>query len=160
MPSPASVNLRPLIRTLARAEMDAILTRNHLGRVAYNYQGAINVEPLHYVYDGASWIYARTSEGEKFRLLNDSYYRIWPVAFEVDEAEGFFRWRSVVVHGDAYLLLPPEDGGDAAEWDEAVEFLRRLVPEAFGPDDPVPSRRAVFRIAALDATGRESTAVI
>lgn len=151
----AEATLRPAFRTLTGSQVDEVLRRNHLGRIAYSWRSTVDVEPLHYVYrDG--WIYARTSEGEKYRVLAQSYYRIWPVAFEVDEAEGFFRWRSVVVHGSAYLLTPPEEGGDPEQWEEAVTALRTLLPGTFTPEDPVPFRNAIFRIAVQEASGREA----
>lgn len=151
--------LRPVIRSLKREEIEAILARNHVGRIAYSRGGMVNVEPLHYVYR-APWIYARTSAGDKSRLLEESYCQACPLAFEVDEAEAFFRWRSVIVHGTGYLLLPPEEGGDEAEWAEAIDQLRTLLPATFTDDDPVPFRTVLLRIAVQEATGRESVALL
>lgn len=141
----------PQIRSLGREEIDAILARNHVGRIAYGRDNRIDIEPIHYVYaDG--WIYGRTSHGAK---LETTGYAWSPVAFEVDEVEGLFQWRSVVVHGGFYTV--PADGAEweRQEWSRGVELLRGLVPETFTGDDPAPHRDVLFRIAVQEATGRE-----
>jgi len=146
----------PRIRELDRPEIDAILARNHVGRMAYERRSRVEIEPIHYVYaDG--WLYLRTSQGEKYRSIAQSFYSIISVAFEVDEVDALFRWRSVVVHGSAYLIPHPRDGGDPAEWSAAVTQLRKLIPEAMTGSDPVPFRSLLFRIAVQEATGRECT---
>ncbi|HEX8363605.1 MAG TPA: pyridoxamine 5'-phosphate oxidase family protein [Longimicrobium sp.] len=146
----------PHIRELDRPEIDAVLARNHVGRMAYERRSRIEIEPIHYVYaDG--WLYLRTSQGEKYRTMSQSFYSIIPVAFEVDEVEEMFRWRSVVVHGSAYLVPHPREGGDPAEWSGALTQLRKLLPDALTAADPVPFRNLVFRISVQEATGRECT---
>jgi nitroimidazol reductase NimA-like FMN-containing flavoprotein (pyridoxamine 5'-phosphate oxidase superfamily) len=151
-----STSTEPRIRQLDRAEMDAILERNHVGRMAYERRGRVEIEPIHYVYaDG--WLYLRTSHGEKYRSMAESFFSVVPVAFEVDEVEELFRWRSVVVHGSAYLVPHPGEGGDPAQWSGAVAQLRKLLPEALTGSDPMPARNLVFRIAVQEATGRECT---
>lgn len=143
----------PRFRELTPEEIEAVLTRNHVGRLAYAWQNHVDIEPLHYVYDDG-WIYGRTSHGGK---LDRTGYTWAPVAFEVDEIEGMFRWRSVVVHGGFYTI--PEDGAawEQAEWKRGVELLRRLIPQTFTEADPVAFRTVLFRIAVQDATGREAT---
>ena len=142
----------PRIRALDRDECLAILARNHVGRIAYAWQNHVDIEPLHYVYhDG--WLYGRTSHGAKTEATGTTW---WPVAFEVDEVEGLFRWRSVVVHGGFYVL--PEDGTErqTEEWEQGVALLRTLLPETFTADDPVAFRMVVFRMAVQEVTGREA----
>jgi nitroimidazol reductase NimA-like FMN-containing flavoprotein (pyridoxamine 5'-phosphate oxidase superfamily) len=151
-----SSTMEPSIRELERPEMDAILARNHVGRMAYERRGRIEIEPIHYVF-AEGWLYLRTSQGDKYRTMAQSFSSIVPVAFEVDEVEELFRWRSVVVHGNAYLVPHPRDGGDPADWSSAVTQLRKLHPAALTGSDPVPSRNLVFRIAVQEATGRECT---
>jgi nitroimidazol reductase NimA-like FMN-containing flavoprotein (pyridoxamine 5'-phosphate oxidase superfamily) len=147
---------RPRFRALDRAETLALLARCHVGRIAYPLGEQVRIEAVHYVYSDG-WLYARTAPGEKERMLDDSFYRVVPVAFETDEVEGLFRWRSAVVQGNAYRLDPPQQGGDPADWTDAVRALRALIPESFTADDPVPHRTVVFRIAVQEATGREAT---
>ena len=143
----------PAFRALDRRECEEILARNHVGRLAYTWEGHVNIEPLHYVYhDG--WIYGRTSHGQKMDAVG---YTWSPVAFEVDEIEDIFRWRSVVVHGGFYAI--PEHGAEweREEWRKGVELLRGLIPQTLGGDDPVAFRTVLFRIAVQDVTGREDT---
>jgi hypothetical protein len=143
----------PAIRALDRRECEEILARNHVGRLAYSREGHVDIEPLHYVYH-EGWIYGRTSHGAK----TDAVGHTWaPVAFEVDEVEGLFQWRSVVLHGGFYSI--PEEGAEweQAEWRRGVELLRKLIPETLSAGDPAGFRTVLFRVAVQDVTGREAT---
>lgn len=144
---------QPRIRRLDKEECEQILVRNHVGRIAYAWANHVDIQPLHYVFDG-QWLFGRTSPGTKLDVTGDQW---WPVAFEVDEVEGVFQWRSVVVHGGFYAI--DENG---PEWEEAafnkgVGLLRALIPETFTPGDPVPFRTILFRIAVQEMSGREAT---
>ncbi|MEW5931009.1 MAG: pyridoxamine 5'-phosphate oxidase family protein [Gemmatimonadota bacterium] len=147
-----STNATPRIRTLDRAECDAVLARNHVGRIAYARGNRIDIQPVHYVYH-EGWIYGRTRHGALLETTGETW---WPVAFEVDEAEELFRWRSVVVHGGFYTVPPDGAEDQQREWEQAVALLRGLLPETFTPDDPVAFRQVLFRIAAQDVSGREA----
>src|SRR5215213_5854171 len=147
-----STTRAPRIRSLDRPEIDQILARNHVGRLAYAWKNHVDIEPLHYVYaDG--WVYGRTSHGAKLDAVG---YTWWPVAFEVDEIEELFRWRSVVVHGGFYVLPSEGAAWEEEEWRQGVEMLRSLIPETFTEQDPAAFRTVVFRIAVQDVTGREA----
>lgn len=142
----------PRFRALDRESSERLLARNQVGRIAYVQGGTVEIVPVHYVYDDG-WIYGRTSPGRRLDLAGQHWL---PVAFEVDEIEGLFRWRSVVVHGGLYII--PQDG---AGWEKethlrAVHLLRKLIPATFRDDDPVPSRTVLFRIAVQEIDGREA----
>jgi nitroimidazol reductase NimA-like FMN-containing flavoprotein (pyridoxamine 5'-phosphate oxidase superfamily) len=142
----------PRFRTLDREHCIEILARNHVGRIAYAWKNHVDIEPLHYVYhDG--WLYGRTSHGAKIEATGTTW---WPVAFEVDEVEDLFRWRSVVVHGGFYTV--GDDGVEvhADDWRRGIELLRTLIPETFAEGDPVAFRTIVFRMAVQEVTGREA----
>jgi nitroimidazol reductase NimA-like FMN-containing flavoprotein (pyridoxamine 5'-phosphate oxidase superfamily) len=142
----------PVFRTLSGEECEEILARNHIGRMAYSRGNFVDIEPVHYVYH-KGWLYGRTSEGAKIHSTGHAWH---PVAFEVDEAEEIFRWRSVVVHGGFYTI--PFNGADweLKEWKRGAELLRALVPETFQAGDPVPFRTILFRIAVQEVSGREA----
>lgn len=142
----------PLIRTLNRAECDAVLARNHVGRIAYARGNRIDIQPIHYVFHEA-WLYGRTRHGAMLETTGETW---WPVAFEVDEAEDLFRWRSVVVHGGFYPIPREGSAAEQEEWERAVGLLRTLIPETFTADDPAAFRQVLFRIAVQDVSGRES----
>lgn len=135
-------------RALDASEIRAILERNGVGRMAYLLRDQVDVLPMHYVYN-SGWIYGRTSPGEKLTALDRDRW----VTFEVDEIQGPFDWRSVVVHGGFYPLTP----GDVA-WDDALRLLRTRVSETLTRDDPAPFRTVLFRIAVQECTGREAVA--
>jgi len=139
---------QPHFRELDREEIDALLARHHVGRIAFRHGEQVDIEPIHYVYaDG--WIYGRTAPGTKVEAVQ----RQWWVAFEIDEVEGLFDWRSVVVHGGFYVLQA--DGSDAEHEvkERAIALLRRLVPATFAAGDPAPFRTILFRIAVQEVRG-------
>lgn len=82
----------------------------------------------------------------------------WPVAFEVDEVEGLFQWRSVVVHGNLHAAAE----GDAEwqrnvrDWEEAMRAFRTLIPDAFAARDPTGFRDILIRIDVAEVSGREA----
>ena len=141
----------PDIHPLERDRIDEILQRNQVGRIAFAFRDRVDVQPIHYVYDD-EWIYGRTSAGSKLRTL---LHNCW-VAFEVDEVEGVFRWRSVVVHGACYVLDPQGSPLEREAFDRGVELLDRVVPGTLTERDPVAFRTVVFRIHVDEATGREA----
>ncbi|MFM2141152.1 MAG: hypothetical protein RLZZ25_1417 [Gemmatimonadota bacterium] len=143
---------RPHFRELTREESLALLARNQVGRLAFAHRDRIDIEPLHYTYaDG--WLYGRTTPGAKLEAI--AHHR-W-VAFEVDEIEARFDWRSVVVKGAIYLLRADGSDAERAQYAEGVTRVRAVVPEAFTPDDPLPERAILFRIHIDDLTGRAAT---
>jgi uncharacterized protein len=142
----------PRFRELTPAECVALLQRQHVGRIAHVLHGQVGIAPIHYVYDDG-WIVGRTGPGTKLSALR---HHPW-VAFEVDEIDATFEWRSVVVRGAFYLLSRSGPLGARARWDHATELLRRLVPGALTPADPTPEREFVFRIHAGEVTGRAAT---
>ena len=140
----------PTFRDLNREEIDEILTRNNVGRMAYARGNQVDIQPLHYVYSDG-WIYGRTSVGRKLELTGEKW---WPVAFEVDEIEDLFRWRSVIIHGGFYVIHPDGPTPEREEYQRAIGLLRKLIPETRTDDDPTPFRNLVFRIAVQEVTGK------
>ena len=148
------------IRELTRTEIDAILGRNNVGRIAFSFQDRVDIEPINYVYKD-SWIYGRTSKGSKIDTIA---HHMW-VAFEVDEVAGLFEWRSVVVKGAFYVMnaqasghLDPSDISVQQDpsFAQGVALLRSLLPDTLLSADPAPYRHTVFRIHLDDVTGREA----
>jgi hypothetical protein len=142
----------PAFRDLPREESEAILARNHVGRVAYADAAQVHIEPIGYVYaDGV--VNCRTSPGHKLEILARFPY----VSFEVDEVEGPFSWRSVVATGTAYHADPDGSPHEREAHTRAVELFRRVMPETFTAADPTPFRNVVLRIHIAHLTGREAT---
>lgn len=139
----------PQVRTLERSEIDSILARNCVGRLAFSWSGRVDIRPIHYVFSEGR-IYGRTSYGEKFVTMRTALPG--PVALEVDEIESRWRWRSVIVRADFHVLTP--DGSGREEWTRAMRLLRGLERQAFTISDPFPARNLIFRIDTGDVTGR------
>lgn len=139
----------PIIKDLSRDEAEQILRRNHVGRIAFSFHDRVDIEPIHYIYD-EGWIYGRTSRGAKLETL--SHHR-W-VAFEVDETEDMFSWRSVVVKGAFYLVDADTPDHQDPAFTRGVQLLRSLIPETLTAGDPTPFRRSVFRIHLDEVTAR------
>lgn len=139
----------PVFRDLPESACIALLRRNAVGRVAFCFHDRVNIEPIHYVYaDG--WLFARTSRGEKMQTIE---HMPW-VAFEVDEIEDIFTWKSVVVQGTIYRM--EQDGGpiETSLRERGIKLLQRIVPETGTGKDPVAFRTLVFGIHVNSLTGR------
>jgi nitroimidazol reductase NimA-like FMN-containing flavoprotein (pyridoxamine 5'-phosphate oxidase superfamily) len=129
-----------------------ILARHNVGRIAFAFHDRVGIEPIHYVYEHGI-LYGRTSHGSKLDVLA---HHPW-VAFEVDEIEGLFDWRSVEVKG---TFDRADDAGspiERAAWQHAVELLSVLVPGTMSANDPAPFRTVVFRIHVNEITGRQAS---
>jgi nitroimidazol reductase NimA-like FMN-containing flavoprotein (pyridoxamine 5'-phosphate oxidase superfamily) len=141
-----------VITELSREECDAILGRHNLGRIAFAAGSRVEIEPINYVFaDG--WIYCRTSRGIKTAIL--AHHR-W-AAFEVDEVDALFDWRSVVVHGAVYFLDSELPAVDQQQFNRGIELLSQLVPGTGTETDPVPFRLHVLRLHLDEVTGRAAT---
>lgn len=142
----------PAFLELDREECNAILARNQVGRIAFSFHDRVDIEPIHYAYQG-DWLYVRTAPGAKIMTVAHNRW----VAFEVDEIDGTFDWRSVVVRGSAYLVDPDGTKEEKRVHAEAVEMLREVVPKTFRSDDPVAFRYLLLRIHVDEVTGRAAT---
>jgi nitroimidazol reductase NimA-like FMN-containing flavoprotein (pyridoxamine 5'-phosphate oxidase superfamily) len=144
--------IAPAFRELTREESESVLAMNHVGRMAYSFHDAIDIRPIHYVFDDG-WLFGRTSLGEKLITLQ---HHQW-VAFEVDEISGLFDWKSVVAHGTFYRLQPEGTESDVKLFERGLAAAQRLSPDTFTTSDPVPFRTELFGIALDDIAGRASS---
>lgn len=139
----------PVFRDLSRKEMDLLLTRNHVGRIAFSFRDAVDIRPIHYV-ASRGWLFGRTSPGDKLITLRHNRW----VAFEIDEVSGPFDWRSIVAHGTFYRLDPSGSKTDVMLYRRGLRLLRKLAPQTLTRRDPVPFRTELFGIALDSVTGR------
>jgi len=79
------------------------------------------------------------------------------VAFEVDEVDGPFDWRSAAVHSTVYELTPRGPEAQARLYDQAVEMVRGLIPETFTEADPAPFRNVILRVNVEEVSRRASS---
>jgi nitroimidazol reductase NimA-like FMN-containing flavoprotein (pyridoxamine 5'-phosphate oxidase superfamily) len=141
--------VHPSYTALDDANARALLGRLHVGRLAFTHRDRVDIEPIHYSFDG-EWIFGRTSVGTKLSTL---LHHPW-CAFEVDEVRGMFDWNSVVVKGTFYLLDP--ETGSLDTYSRALRTVSELLPLAFQADDPAPHRSILFGIHVNEITGRSA----
>lgn len=134
---------------ITRQACEQLLGRNNVGRIAYVKDGEPRILPVHYVYRTQS-LYGRTSPDSE---LGQTVREGDPVAFEVDEVDDLFNWRSVIVRG-RILLLPPESSARQSERGRALGILRTLIEGTFGETDPTPDRTHIFRIPIENLSGK------
>jgi nitroimidazol reductase NimA-like FMN-containing flavoprotein (pyridoxamine 5'-phosphate oxidase superfamily) len=147
MPTP-----KPRFRDLDPSECTAILERHHVGRLAFARKDRVDIEPISFIHDDG-WLYGRTQPGTKLEVIAHNRW----VAFEVDEIEGPFDWRSVVVKGGFYLLRGDGSPQEVEIYHKGIDILRRFMPETLTANDPLPERAIVFRIHIDELFGREAT---
>ena len=126
-----------------------MLARHTVGRIAYTFRDRVDVEPIGFVYADGALVF-RTAPGSKIETLA---HHPW-VALEIDEVEGVFDWRSVVVHGTTYVLRETGNEAELRAYLAAVTALRRLVPATFDDGDPAPFRWIVVKLHIDHITGR------
>jgi uncharacterized protein len=139
---------REAIAKLDRAEIDAFLDAQLVGRIGCRAADAVYVVPVIYAYDGEC-IYVYSIEGRKIELMRANPH----VCFEVDEynVDGSGGWRSVIVEGRYEEL----DG-------EGAERALALLTERFARERRSGRRSratggrtpVAFRIRVDQATGR------
>ena len=139
-------------RDLDRAQCMALLTKAHVGRIAFTFHDRVDIEPVNYVCVG-EWIYLRTSAGTKLQTLA---HHPW-VAFEVDEAKAAFDWQSVVVHGTMHQFAESGTARDHEHRERAIAALRTISPTLFTDDDLAPHRTFICGISVNEITGRSAT---
>lgn len=147
----------PRFRALGREECHSLLARNRVGRIAFARGNRIDILPLHYVFaDGA--LCGRTARGTRLDRVSENFSNAWPAAFEVDEVDGLFEWRSVVVHGNLHAATPGDEEWhrNSPDWERAVRAVRTLVPQAFSDGDPTPFRDVLVRLDVVEISGREA----
>lgn len=146
--------MTPVFLQLDQAASEALLRAHHVGRLAYSFRNRVDIEPIHYVFK-EGWLYGRTQQGTKVNILAHDPW----VAFEVDEGDGLFDWRSVVVHGR--IEFPDPDGSplERAQHERAIGAFRSLLPDAFTVLDPTPSRDLIFAISVQEISGRAARTV-
>jgi nitroimidazol reductase NimA-like FMN-containing flavoprotein (pyridoxamine 5'-phosphate oxidase superfamily) len=141
----------PAFRELSPAECEAILAHHHFGRLAYSFHDRVDIEPIGFVFDRDGLVF-RTGPGSKLVALK---HHPW-VALEVDEVEGRYKWRSVVVHGTAYILSEIGSEAEQGAYRAAVATLRQHVPETLRTNDPTPFRSVVMRMSIDRVSGRSA----
>ena len=128
-----------MIDELHPDEIESVLHRHHVGRLACVVDGQPYIVPITYAYAGG-FVYGHTMPGQKLDAM-----RAEPrVAFEVDERWEADTWRSVVLQGSFDELT------DDSERREALALLRGAFPDT----SRALGSGVIFRIRPANKTGR------
>ncbi len=136
-------------RDLSEDESYQLLARNHVGRIAFSFQDAVDIRPIHYGRSG-EWLFGRTSPGDKLTKLRHNQW----VAFEVDEVAGPLDWRSVIAHGSFRPLKPEGTAHDLRLFRNASDAILTMYPAAFTDDDQLAFRTEIFGVHIDSISGR------
>lgn len=143
------INRPPVFSVLDDAECRAVLSRNHVGRIAFIHERLVDIVPVSYTADG-DWLFIRSAQGAKVEAFEHAPY----VAFEVDEVRSATAWRSVVVHGTIYFLSAAGTASERQTHDRALSALGLGPDHVRGSDDRTPFRQIVYGIHVDKFTGR------
>ena len=135
-----------MVGLLSQDEIEALLRRRRIGRIAYCVENRPYVVPVNYAYDG-SGIYVISRPGRKIDAM-----RAQPrVCFEVEdihESAGAMDWRSVIADG-VYEELTDDDGRRIA-----LTLLGKICAGSPSSMPVIPAGMIVFRIDLAEKTGR------
>ena len=134
---------------LTRPEMEALLRRHNVGRIAFADGHRVDIEPISYVFDDGA-IYGRAAPGTRMTALRG---RPW-VAFEVDEIRSHVDWESVVDKGTVYVVQASQTMPMRGQYEKALHVIRSVMPDALTENDPMPARRILFRLHIDEMEGR------
>jgi nitroimidazol reductase NimA-like FMN-containing flavoprotein (pyridoxamine 5'-phosphate oxidase superfamily) len=139
--------------SLTRPQMEALLRRHNVGRIAFWDGRRVDVEPIGYVFDDGA-LYGRAAPGTRMAVLAGQPW----VAFEVDEIRGPFDWASVVAKGTVYVVEPGQAIAQQEQYEKALRVIRSAMPDALTEHDPVPARSILFRLHIDEMEGRSAGA--
>ena len=138
-------------RSLTPDESESLLNRHHVGRLAASFDGRHSLTLVNYAY-ADHWIYLRIETGARRTTIE---HQPW-VAFEVDEVDGIYDWRTVTVNGPVQFLSDDTHSSAWRDFHTAVQLIRSIVPRARTSQDPMPEREHLLRIYADSLIGSEA----
>lgn len=140
-------------------QIDEVLKKELIGRIACHADGETYVVPISYGYDG-QYIYCHTHEGKKTAMMRKNP----AICFQVDGMKNMANWKSVIIQGTFEELKDKERRITAMQ-----TLFRRYLPVIssitthlgehwpFEPDDIDDIDGVVFRIAIREKSGRFET---
>ena len=130
-----------MIGPLHPDEVEAVLHRQHVRRLACLADGRPYVVPITYAYAGGD-VYGHALPGRKLAALRADPY----VCFEVDRHDDPTHWCSVVADGRYEEVTEPAERG------AALRLLAATEPAVVSAADDAPG--VVFRLRLTAKTGR------
>lgn len=140
------------IRNLTRPEMEELLRRHHVGRIAFLNGRRVDIEPISFVFANGA-LYGRAAPGTRTHALLGQPW----VALQVDDIRGPFDWDSVVVKGTVYVVAPAQTSPLAEQYEHALRTVRLAMPDALTERDQAPERTILFRLNIDEMEGRSAS---
>jgi hypothetical protein len=131
-----------MIGVLSPDEIEAMLRRHTVGRLAVSVNDRPYVVPITYAYDGVS-VYAFSGPGRKIDVMREQPL----VCFELDEVAGSAEWRSVVAEGVYEELTTDPARREALALLGITNGVVARTLEAGG-------RNVIFRVRLTERAGR------
>jgi len=144
-----------MIGDLDKYEIQKVLRRQIIGRIACHANDITYIVPISYAYDG-QYIYCHTYEGMKIRILRQNP----KVCFEVEIMKNMANWKSVIAWGEFEELTDPDEREKGIQ-----QLLNRTLPVVsqrlkirsywpFPPSDLNKIDGIVFRVKLTEKTGK------
>lgn len=99
-----------MLGNLSEIEIENLLKRQVIGRIACHADGASYLVPTNYIYDGTS-IISHSTQGKKIEMMRKNP----EVCFEVEEIQSIFRWQTVIAWGRFEEITDPQERGRAMQ---------------------------------------------
>jgi uncharacterized protein len=137
-----------MISTLSVQQAKELLARNKMGRLGCISDGEPYVVPVNYVFDNEQ-ILIHSLYGKKISAMRENS----KVCFQVDEIEGDFKWRSIIVYGHYEELTNPQEKANAMN--QLLKQFPSLTPvetyivEGTGTPAPIMFRIRINKITSL-----------
>ena len=144
-----------MIGDLDKYEIQRVLRRQIMGRIACHANDVTYIVPISYAYDG-QYIYCHTYEGMKIRILRQNP----KVCFEVEIMKNMTNWKSGIAWGEFEELTDPDEREKGIQ-----QLLTRTLPVVsqrfkirsywpFPPSDLNKVDGIVFRVKLTEKTGK------
>lgn len=151
-----SVKYCTMLGTLTQGQIEQVLQRNILGRLACSMANRLYIIPILFAYRNSE-LYAQSRDGLKIQMMRSNP----EVCFHVDEIDNQLNWRSVICWGTYEEIVNRTEQDEAlAALDERFEPLltseSALRPLEHGNPRFVEKtqRPILFRIRITEKTGR------
>jgi nitroimidazol reductase NimA-like FMN-containing flavoprotein (pyridoxamine 5'-phosphate oxidase superfamily) len=113
-----------MLGNLNDAEIEGLLKRQVIGRIACHSDGETYIVPTNYIYDG-TYIISHSAVGKKIEMMRKNP----DVCFEVEEIQSIFRWQTVIAWGKYEEITEPVERGRAMQG-----LIHKIMPLVTEPD--------------------------
>lgn len=132
-----------MIGVMSQEEIESMLRRQKLARIAVSANDRPYLTPINYVFDG-QFVYCCSSYGRKIMTMREQPL----VCFEVEEIDDHLNWRTVIAEGVYEEITDCELRKRAIRMlSNGSELVSRALGSSFAPS-------VIFRIRLTDISGR------